>query len=59
VLWTEVSVALAVELLKLSEFFLECHLREQCVDTLLDIARALTVRCRSDTQDGENEKEEK
>ena len=58
-LWTKVSIAFAVELLKLPEFFFECHLCEECIDALLDVARALAVRRRNNTQDGENEKEEK
>jgi hypothetical protein len=32
----EVSVAFAVELLELAQLLFKCHLREQCVDLLLD-----------------------
>jgi hypothetical protein len=38
---TKVSITFAIELLKLSEFFFERHLREQRVDSLLDVRRSL------------------
>jgi len=47
----------------LSEFFFQRHLGEECVDTLLDVSRALAVGDWGDeekeAEDGEKKKEEK